>query len=265
MTVSGVQASFSILAVDDNELNLSLFKLFLSQLGHNVRAVNDPFEALNLATQETFDLIFTDFQMPGITGIEAASKFRENGFGGPIIAITAHLSESERNSILASKLDDVLIKPVTKPELIRILNQYMGSDMDHESEAAKEIRTDHPQYVVSNPVLSSNRKLYDIELALGRANGSATLATELLELLLENLRESLTELANKNTTDEVRTVLHKISGGLHFTGAANLESYLQKLLSQSDALSEKEEVQREVENLIEWIEQNPNPFYPSEA
>ena len=243
--------SYSILAVDDNELNLGLFRLFLKQLGHTAIAVNNPEEAIRLSAEQHFNLIFTDIQMPGMSGIEASEKFRQNGFTGPILAITAHLSAEEREQITSSSISDVLIKPVSKSELERVLNRWLGNEN-------LKVESTQATYTVSEA------KVYDLELALSRSNGSVEIAEEMFTLLLEHLREIQTQLDTELDAQAFRALLHKLMGGLKFTGASQLEQRVAKIqrgASEESIISDHISLVSEgVQAVLSWAEQHPAPF-----
>ncbi len=248
---------YRLLAVDDNDLNLGLFRLFLSQLGHDVIAVNNPFDAIELARQSSFDLIFTDIQMPGMTGIEASEQFRANGFTGPIIAITAHLSEQEEQKILDSALNGVLIKPVTKQDLTRILAQCFPENAGE----PLEVRLEPAAYSVANAVASRPTGVYDLDLALARSNGSEQLASDLLAALTDSLQEAAEALCQQQDFSSISQTLHKLSGGVRLTGAAELEAELEYARQQIESNTfDQQPVLAKIHELITWIAENPTPF-----
>jgi two-component system sensor histidine kinase BarA len=267
MTKPPGKQPYQLLAVDDNELNLGLFRLFLTQQGHVVTSVNNPFDAIELVKKETFDLIFTDIQMPGMTGIEASKKMRESGFRGPIIAITAHLSNLEELEIEASAVNDVLFKPVTKPDLGRVIEQWLGGsneESDEEGNTSSQLNTD------SQSVIKAPTKLYDLDIALARANESPELATEMLNLLVQSLLEAMHDLSGfsrlnaKDDPDALAQGLHKLLGGVRFSGATQLEAELEQLrqLVQQGTFDEKniEALKKKIQDLADWALENPTPF-----
>ena len=242
-----------LLAIDDNELNLGLFRLLLTQQGHHVTSVNNPFDAIELVKQQAFDLVFTDIQMPGMTGIEASKKMREDGFTGPIIAITAHLSNIEELEIETSDVNDVLFKPVTKPDLNRVIQQWLKGGI--------------PQHLDAQPKAGtpfSAAKLYDLDIALVRANDSSELATEMLHLLIESLVNTVGELSSLNNPETLAQQLHKLAGGVRFSGATLLEVELEQLrqLVHQGAYNEThiEALQKSIQDLVEWALEHPTPF-----
>jgi len=230
----GAQA-YQLLAIDDNELNLGLFRLLLTQLGHKVTGVNNPFDAIELVKQEAFDLVFTDIQMPGMTGIEASKKMREHGFTGPIIAITAHLSNLEELEIETSAINDVLFKPISQPDLIQVIQQWLDDKKD--GSVTRRRDTDTPIEARAREPRKSERpavapRLYDVDIALSRANESPELATEMLHLLIESLPEAMDGLSSnkgKNDPAALAQTLHKLAGGVLFSGATQLEAELEQL------------------------------------
>jgi len=270
--------SYRLLAVDDNNLNLGLFRLFLTQLGHDVTSVNNPFDAIKLVREKPFDLVFTDIQMPGMTGIQASTKMRKNGFVGPIIAITAHLSNVDELEIDAADVNDVLIKPVTKLDLNRILNLWLGdgniNNLDKKADENEEdfVIAESPTLALAAEITSPDT--YDLRIALERANDSKELATEMLHLLIESLEETLIDLAcppfgpyeltEPSQAEALRQILHKLAGGVRFSGAASLELELDdvrhKVQAGSFTQAQLDSLKENILVLIEWAKQNPTPF-----
>jgi two-component system sensor histidine kinase BarA len=261
MTKPPINQAYQLLAVDDNELNLGLFRLLLTQQGHHVTSVNNPFDAIELVKQQAFDLVFTDIQMPGMTGIEASTKMRENGFTGPIIAITAHLSNIEELEIESSDVNDVLFKPVTKSDLDRVIQQWLEGGTPQHLDAKHQMLLD-AQSKAGTPLAAA--KLYDLDIALARANDSPELATEMLHLLIESLVDTMGELSGLDNPEALAQQLHKLAGGVRFTGATLLEVELEQLrqLVQQVAYNEThiEAFKKSIQDLTEWALEHPTPF-----
>ena len=243
------EPSYTLLAVDDNELNLGLFRMFLTQLGHQVTALNNPFDAIDLVPQQAFDMIFTDVQMPGMTGIEAAARIRDIGYEGPIVAITAHLSNIEEDELASSNINGFLIKPVTKQDLIRIIAEQLQGQTPVAGEQLQR-----------TPVVTG-QNIYDLELALHRANQSPELAAEMMQLLGESLTETK-PLLNSDNVETLDQDLHKLTGGVRYSGASRLEQYLEetrKKLGENVPIN-LEQLHVELQLVIDWIADNPEAF-----
>ncbi len=77
-----------ILIVDDNQLGLIARKSVLQELGYEIIVCLEPDEALKLCAEQKFDLIVTDFKMPGMNGIQFIRELREQSGNVPVILIS---------------------------------------------------------------------------------------------------------------------------------------------------------------------------------
>jgi two-component system sensor histidine kinase BarA len=88
-------------------------------------------EALELLGGNDYDVIFMDIQMPSMSGEEAARHIREyhaDGTVPTIVALTANAMQGERERLLATGMDDCLIKPITEDQVAQILARLDDSD-----------------------------------------------------------------------------------------------------------------------------------------
>ena len=115
-----------ILVAEDNEVNRRVIQLLLARLGYaDVRFAQDGAEAVEAVAQRRPDLIFMDVQMPELDGrtatalIRAASRCVVPALPGPwIIALTADVLASDRADVLASGMDDYIMKPLRMEALV---------------------------------------------------------------------------------------------------------------------------------------------------
>ncbi len=118
---AGRPEPLSILLAEDNPVNRKLAVLILERQGHRVTAAENGREALAALEQGSFDLILMDVQMPHMDGIEATMliREREKRTGGhiPIVAMTAHAMEGDRDKCLAAGMDGYIAKPIRLAEL----------------------------------------------------------------------------------------------------------------------------------------------------
>ncbi|MBT3197119.1 MAG: DUF3365 domain-containing protein [Gammaproteobacteria bacterium] len=114
-----------VLVVEDTpELQL-LERRILQALGLTVSVANNGREAVEQATRESFDLILMDMQMPVMDGIEATRTLRKQGLTTPIIALTANVMQEHRDAFNEAGCDGFLEKPIDKPQLRRVLNNFI--------------------------------------------------------------------------------------------------------------------------------------------
>ncbi len=112
----------NILLADDNLINQKVVMYLLGKHGHNVVMAGNGREALDTAAKQSFDLILMDVQMPVMGGIEATAILRQreraNGVRTPIIALTAHAMNSDRERCLQAGMDGYLAKPIDEGALL---------------------------------------------------------------------------------------------------------------------------------------------------
>ena len=106
-----------ILVVDDEALVGESIKLLLNHEGHKVCHVQSGEAALAELAQRKFDLVITDFLMPGMQGDELVASIRQLAPAQPIIMVTAFLQEFKVFGQLAGQPDAVLLKPFSLTEL----------------------------------------------------------------------------------------------------------------------------------------------------
>lgn len=126
-TEPGLHYAGRILVAEDNPVNQKVTRRMLERLGLAVHVVKNGAEAITAATQESFDLILMDCQMPEIDGFEATGKIRELGEPQgslPIIALTANAMAGDREKCLAAGMDDFLSKPLLPERLQEALTRW---------------------------------------------------------------------------------------------------------------------------------------------
>ncbi len=120
--------SLKILAIDDQTVILDLIKAMCQNLGYQVDIAESGEKGLEMAKNETYNLILTDLAMPGISGLDVAREIRQINPNLPIILITGwevNLSEDELASAGISK---VLYKPFRIEQLLEIMQSYLKFD-----------------------------------------------------------------------------------------------------------------------------------------
>jgi PAS domain S-box-containing protein len=120
-----------ILLAEDNVVNQHLMSRMLEKMGHQVVVANDGAMALKLLSEQTFDLIAMDVQMPVMDGMEATERIRMKEQGTsqhiPIMAITANAFAEDRRSCLDVGMDGYVVKPVTAQAIRDEINRVLSS------------------------------------------------------------------------------------------------------------------------------------------
>ena len=137
--------SVQILLAEDNPLNQKLAKLILTKAGYGVEVVGDGLQAVEKfkVAGDSFDLILMDIQMPEMDGLEATKRIRRLESESPnteasddlkqnfirkripIIAMTAHAMQGDRENCMAAGMDDYLSKPIKREKVFEVLNKWV--------------------------------------------------------------------------------------------------------------------------------------------
>jgi len=119
-----------ILLAEDNLVNQKVAESMLKKMGHEVVIANNGLEATQSFSEEAFDLILMDGQMPVMDGLEAARTIRDlekkSAKGSiPIIAVTANAMKGDRERFLASGMDEYITKPLKQLVLEKTINDLI--------------------------------------------------------------------------------------------------------------------------------------------
>ena len=132
-----------VLLVEDNTVNQMLAVALLRKRRHEVTVADDGRQAVELVRQSDFDIVLMDVQMPGMDGLEATRLIRrierESARRLPIIAVTAHTMDEDRQRCLDAGMDDYVRKPIDPVELEAAIERWTGELPDFEPQRALEL------------------------------------------------------------------------------------------------------------------------------
>jgi len=138
-TIREGKKKLRVLLAEDNVINQKLAARLLEKHGHHVTLTANGREALAALDRENFDAVLMDVQMPEMDGFEAtaAIRAREQGTGRhlPIIAMTAHAMQGDRERCLAAGMDDYISKPIKIRELTDVLEKFSVAAPEEETPA----------------------------------------------------------------------------------------------------------------------------------
>jgi CheY-like chemotaxis protein/HPt (histidine-containing phosphotransfer) domain-containing protein len=172
--------------------------------------VENGYEAVRAVADGSFDAILMDVQMPGMDGLEATRTIRSNEEAGrhvPIIALTAHAMDSDRERCLAAGMDGFLAKPFRADELFAALEQMA------------------PQGAVAAPPAEEPVRrpaVFDREDGLARVEGMIDVLADMASLFLDeqtSLVQTMTDAFAAGDSQTVADTAHRLKGSAGLLGA----------------------------------------------
>ena len=253
-------SKLSVLLVEDNPINQKVASEIL-RLGGIEPAIAENGEAAVAAVKAgRFDLVLMDIQMPEMDGREATSVIR-NDLGLtdlPIIAMTAHTMEGDRDRCLAAGMNDYVSKPID-PELLfkTIGNVVEGGGYDNISLPSQENDPYEPE--------PSHDDLPGLDLAegLARVGGSRELYQDILNEYCDFYKEVIPEfkaLIEREDFDTARKKAHSLKGAAGNISALDLKlaaETLETACLEGDPVRSGESVE-EVEKFLRQLFDNAN-------
>jgi CheY-like chemotaxis protein len=205
-----------VLVAEDNLVNRKLVTRLLQKRGHRVTAVETgraAVAALASPAAKRFDVVLMDVQMPEMNGLEAtaAIRQREAAAGGhvPIIALTAHALQGDRERCLAAGMDAYLVKPIDVEEMISTV------------EACAEGGSSPP--IENAATLAAGQlPLFDQGAALKHSGGDRRLLTEVVAFFRADYPSSLRQIGSAikaNDAERLRLSAHALKGALATVGS----------------------------------------------
>eukprot|EP01113_Clastostelium_recurvatum_P030652 TRINITY_DN373_c1_g1_i2.p1 TRINITY_DN373_c1_g1~~TRINITY_DN373_c1_g1_i2.p1 ORF type:complete len:482 (+),score=158.86 TRINITY_DN373_c1_g1_i2:35-1447(+) len=142
----------SILLAEDNPVNQKLAIRLLERLGYMVTLAENGLQAVTAYDRTTFDIILMDVQMPEMGGFEATGIIRRREAQGrrktPIIAMTAHALQGDREKCLEAGMDDYLSKPIRAEQLKLLIEKHLALSSNFQEGTPLEERPERAEPVV---------------------------------------------------------------------------------------------------------------------
>ena len=203
-----------VLVAEDNPVNRKLVTTLLNKRGHHVRAVDDGRAAVRAVTaeqDERFDVALMDVQMPEMSGFEATHEIRlhEAGTGHhlPIIALTAHAMQGDKDRCLAAGMDAYLAKPIDVDELVATVEHF-----------ASPLPT-----VPASPTTGTGpAPAFDENVALAYAGGDRRLLRQVIKLFRADAPGTLRSIGaaiEEQDAEALRQSAHALRGAMAAIGA----------------------------------------------
>jgi len=185
-----------ILVVDDNEMNLDVASRLLGLCKITAETVTSGQQAIELIKKNHYDIVFMDYMMPEMTGIETTEIIRQSGINVTIVALTASAVTNAKERMLKAGMNDYLSKPIINIELKNMLKKWIPSEKLSIS-SPKKTQSNEPKSEEHKKFWNKIEQIEDISLSLGldRAGGERDAYENMLRLMIKE-----TEKFDKNST-----------------------------------------------------------------
>ncbi|MBD3767698.1 MAG: response regulator [Gammaproteobacteria bacterium] len=234
-------AGKKLLLVEDNLLNQQIAKELLAPTNATIVLADNGEQAVYHATQtdSVFDLILMDIQMPVLDGVEATKAIRAYRHLGdlPIIAMTAHAFEEEKQRCFDAGMNAHLSKPIVPAQLYATLAEWLKVDtyLDLSSDATKDVASEHTE----GEMTLEDIHMMDLPQALLMLGDSRELLSESLCLFANDYNDAASTLEGMITTDAEAALrfAHTLKG---LTATFAMQSISQGFADIEKALSQQD-------------------------
>jgi two-component system sensor histidine kinase/response regulator len=231
-----------ILLVEDNPVNQQVVRKILEKAGCAVDAAGDGQAALDALERAAYDLVVMDVQMPVMDGFEATAAIRSDDRWKalPVVAMTAHALQGDRDRCLAAGMTDYIPKPVDTKQMFDVITRWVGR-AEATSPADAGVHDG-----ASSDTASSAFPPADLDDGLNRLGGDVALWYEIAALLIEDTPsriEAIGRAIEQGDAETVRAQAHSLKGAAANLGAKPLQRAAAQLEtdareSRSDLLSD---------------------------
>lgn len=216
-----------ILVVEDNAIAQTVAKSILAQSGCRVDVASNGKEALQLWKKNKYDLIFMDVGLPDMDGYQVTQNIRVQEVAQnrhtPIIALTAHAGEENKQRCIESGMNAVLTKPLSLKGCSEILSSFISKK--EEQSIQNLCASDLP--TTENELLElTSFAILDVKEGI-KTTGSEEMLCKMLAIMLkQSLPEDihlLRKAHDESDWEKTQKLAHKIKGGVIYVGAVRMK------------------------------------------
>ena len=222
-----------ILLAEDNSINQQVVVAILRKMGYShVDVVGNGREAIAALKSKSYHLVLMDVQMPEVDGIDATKTIRQQYSTAknveiPIIALTAHAMDGDKERCLAAGMNDYVSKPVSPDSLGTIMEKYLNV-----AEESKETsKNKHPEIDVQTKNTEGLPGFHAAELER-RVLGDRSLAKTIVREFVKDMKGQLDYLQSCIAAQDevsVRRQVHKMKGAVANVGALQMRQLLTEM------------------------------------
>ncbi len=219
---------YTVLLVEDNEMNRFIAKQSLSFLGCAVTEAENGEEAIDILKHATFDLILMDIQMPVMDGIEATRYIRNTlKLDVPIIALTANAFVQSLETYLKQGMNDYITKPFEEEVFYQTISRYLSRLPIYKVDKPNTVEMIQQQ---GKPI--GKECLYDTSQLLSLSKGDMVFVNKMLILFVQLAEQNVVDLKQALAAQDIprlNKLAHKLKPSIDQMGIKDLYDTIREL------------------------------------
>jgi DNA-binding response OmpR family regulator len=235
-----------ILLVEDDHMNQQYMCTLLESMGYHLEVCGDGKEALKKITDTVYDLVITDLNVPGLSGIELTKEIRIGQLTMPVIGVSGHSERSLIKRSLDAGMNNYLVKPFDAAQLGEVLEEHFG-----------------PSAAKSKAVLKMAKGKYDYGALLKLCDGDNKLLYKWVDDYLELVRRSIITISgaiNAGMAADDNRIFHDLLNKASYFGTRDLGLYIKEFSVVKDQNPKREIIFRFYQKIVAELKEVEN-FY----
>ena len=231
---------YKILVAEDIEINRKLIKKIFEKWECDIDLAEDGRKALDMALEESYDLILMDLQMPIMGGLESATKILKHKVL-PILALSAYTSKEDEEKYLKAGMKALLTKPINQDNLLKNLHNYL--------EKVAPVLEGYKEEVIEVDADNLSEKLINFDYLNKVTGGDKTFKQEMVDLVALELPKfivKIEKLNSENKPSELKKEIHKLKSTIGILGLDKGKKLIndmeKELVSSSSVFCVKDEL-----------------------
>lgn len=209
-----------ILVAEDAPINRKVLEMLFNQRQLNAEFVENGLQAVERVAAGThFDIIFMDIEMPGLNGHDAARRIRGLGCVAPIIAMSGHSDEDEKQKSRQAGMTAYVTKPLDLPRLFSLIDEL-------------EINGKLSQYETPTFDFPMEAPVLDLSYLQSLSRGNSEFERHMLNIFMEDVPPQMQELRRAvalANAQEASDVSHKLKSSFKMLGIGKGAELLQEI------------------------------------
>ena len=228
-----------LLLAEDNPVNQVTATTMLGKFGHTVVVANNGREAVDRISEQQFDIVFMDVQMPELDGMAATAEIRNSeqstGRHLPIVAMTAHAMKGDRDKCIDAGMDDYISKPIRRKELSKVISRVAERFLKTIQEP-DERPTEQNRHEGTDMILDEAELMEEVDHDKDLLRRMVEIFNRDADQRLPKLKEAIAS----GNAEVVKQEAHALKGGIgtFFADTAFKTAYTLENMGESGDLSE---------------------------